>query len=46
MAELSWTRGSKSLLRTTIQLRRDNPAVLGGPRTSSGATQLLILKLE
>lgn len=46
MAELSWTRGGKSLLRTRIQLRGGNPAVLGGPRTSSGATQLLILILE
>ena len=46
VAELDWTRGGKSLLRTRIQLRGSNPAVLGGPRTSGGATQLLILKLE
>jgi len=46
VAEINWTRGNKSLLRTRIQLRGDNPAVLGGPRTSEGATQLLILRLD
>ena len=46
VAEVNWTRGGKSLLRTRIQLKGSNPAVLGGPRTDSGATQLLILRLE
>ena len=46
MAELSWTRSGKSLLRTRVQLRGNNPAVLAGPRTSGGATQILILRLE
>ncbi len=46
VAEVNWTRGGKSLLRTRIQLRGNNPAVLGGPRSGSGATQLLILRLD
>lgn len=46
VAEINWTRGGKSLLRTRVQLRGSNPTVLGGPRTSGGATQLLILELE
>ena len=46
VAEVNWTRGGKSLLRTRLQLRGSNPAVLGGPRTGGGATQLLILRLE
>jgi hypothetical protein len=44
-ADLDWTRGSKRLLHTRIQLRTGSPAVLGGPRSDDG-TWLLILELK
>jgi hypothetical protein len=44
-ADVDWTRGSKRLLHTRIQLRPGSPAVLGGPRSESG-TWLLILQLK
>ena len=44
-AEISWKRGSKSLLHTRINLRPGSPAVLGGPRSKDG-TWLLILQLK
>lgn len=44
-AEISWKRGSKSLLHTRINLRPGSPAVLGGPRSQDG-TWLLILQLK
>jgi hypothetical protein len=44
-ADIDWTRGSKRLLHTRIQLRPGSPAVLGGPRSESG-TWLLILQLK
>lgn len=44
-ADIDWTRGSKRLLHTRIQLRPGSPAVLGGPRSKSG-TWLLILQLK
>lgn len=46
MADLSWTRGGKRLLHTKIKLQPGRPAVLGGPRTKSGGTHLLILTLR
>ncbi|MGC9450005.1 MAG: hypothetical protein ACP5I4_01040 [Oceanipulchritudo sp.] len=47
MADLTWTRGSKRLLHTRIQLRPESPAVLGGPRSGKdGGSYLLILQLE
>jgi hypothetical protein len=45
MAELTWTRGSKRLLHTRIQLRPGTPAVLGGPRSGKdNGSYLLILE--
>jgi hypothetical protein len=44
-AEISWNRGSKSLLHTRINLRPGSPAVLGGPQSKDG-TWLLILELK
>jgi hypothetical protein len=46
MADLNWTRGGKRLLHTKIKLQPGRPAVLGGPRTKSGGTHLLILTLR
>ncbi len=46
VAEAEWRRGGKRLLHTRIQLRSGSPAVLGGPRTRDGSTQLLILTLR
>jgi hypothetical protein len=46
MADLNWTRGGKGLLHTRIKLQPGRPAVLGGPRTKSGGTHLLILTLR
>ena len=46
MAELTWSRGSKRLLHTRIQLRPGSPAVLGGPSTGRGGSYLLILTLD
>jgi hypothetical protein len=46
MADLNWTRGGKGLLHTKIKLQPGRPAVLGGPRTKSGGTHLLILTLR
>ncbi|MGJ8641489.1 MAG: hypothetical protein ACSHYA_19015 [Opitutaceae bacterium] len=42
-ANLNWTRGSKKLLHTRLQLRRGTPAVLGGPRSDGGSYLLLII---
>lgn len=42
--ELNWTRGSTRLVHTRIQLNPEHPAVLGGPRSESGATLLLIVQ--
>lgn len=44
-AQISWRKGSKSLLNTRINLRPGSPAVLGGPRSRDG-TWLLILQLK
>ena len=46
MADLNWSRGGKRLLHTRIKLQPGRPAVLGGPRTKSGGTHLLILTLR
>ncbi|MEX0322084.1 MAG: hypothetical protein AB3N63_07990 [Puniceicoccaceae bacterium] len=44
-AELTWSRGSKRLVHTRLQLRPGSPAVLGGPSSGSGS-YLLILVLN
>ena len=46
VAELTWSRGSKRLLHTRIQLRPGSPAVLGGPSTGKGGSYLLILTMR
>ena len=42
-ADLNWTRGSKKLLHTKLQLRKGTPAVLGGPRSADGSYLLLVV---
>jgi len=44
-ADIDWMRGKQRLLHTRIQMRRGNPAILGGPRGREG-TLLLILQLK
>ena len=47
VADLTWLRGSTRLLHTRLQLRKGNPAVLGGPSSSrEGGSYLLILTLR
>jgi hypothetical protein len=45
-ADLTWSRGSKRLVHTRLQLRPGSPAVLGGPSSGSGGNYLLILVLD
>jgi hypothetical protein len=42
--EVEWNRGSTRLLHTRVQLMRDLPAVLGGPRGEEGILLLLVVR--
>ncbi len=42
-AKIRWLRGKKSILSTTVTMKKGIPAILGGPAHKGGA---LIITLE
>ncbi len=43
LADLAWSEKGRTLLHTRLNLRRGTPAVLGGPRSTSGAGNYLLI---
>jgi hypothetical protein len=42
-ADLQWSQGGRTLLHTRVNLRRGTPTVLGGPRSTSGDGNYLLI---